>query len=133
MQPNNRSIGNKFESIANKFLENKGYKIIDTNFYSSRYGEIDIITEYENKIIFVEVKGRKNLKYGTGDTSITRTKKIKLIKSCQLWFLKNSFDKKIAEKDWQIDVIVITEEINQEKIKYKVKHYKNCITFNDLK
>ena len=45
------------EMQAVKYLRKKKYKIIDTN-YRTRFGEIDIICEYENFIVFAEVKTR---------------------------------------------------------------------------
>ncbi|MEI7603590.1 MAG: YraN family protein [bacterium] len=122
---NNHKKGNKFEAIAQGFLLKKGYLIIATNFFSKRFGEIDIIAKKDDVITFIEVKGRNSLTFGTGDTSITRSKKRKLIRSCQHWLLK--FD---IRNDWQIDVIVITHDFENKK--YYLKHYVNCITQLDF-
>lgn len=72
---NKREIGNSGEDTAVKFLENKGYKILERNYYS-RYGEIDIIAQDENTIVFIEVKYRKNNSFGSPLESIS-SKKIK--------------------------------------------------------
>ncbi len=64
-----RRVGNLGESIACKFLLQKGYAIIDRNF-RIKAGEIDIIATRGQKIHFIEVKAvsREN----TQDVSITR-------------------------------------------------------------
>ncbi len=56
-----RNLGNLAEKIAKKFLTKKGYKIIKTNYWIKRYGEIDIIALKDNIYYFFEVKsGKKN-------------------------------------------------------------------------
>ena len=67
---NKRKIGSEGESKAIDYLKSKYYEIIETNFYS-RYGEIDIIAKYNDTIVFIEVKYRKNNKYGVGSESVS--------------------------------------------------------------
>ena len=50
--------GKSGEDRVAAFLRSKGYKVIKRN-YTSRYGEIDIIAEINEYIVFVEVKTRK--------------------------------------------------------------------------
>lgn len=50
-------LGNIAEELAASFLEEKGYRILVKNFRFRR-AEIDIIAEYGNRIIIVEVKAR---------------------------------------------------------------------------
>ena len=52
----NKLKGKLGENIAKDFLVKKGFKILDTNFHYSRFGEIDIIASKSNVIYFVEVK-----------------------------------------------------------------------------
>lgn len=53
----NQQFGQLGEDIAAKYLEQKGYTILERNY---RYGkvELDIVCEYNNEVIFVEVKTR---------------------------------------------------------------------------
>ena len=71
---NTRRFGIIGEKIAQGYLINKGYEIIETNFYTQK-GEIDIITKKDGCIIFVEVKTRTNLKFGTPAMAVNSTKK----------------------------------------------------------
>ena len=59
---NNKKFGIIGEKIAQKFLINKGYEILETNYYT-KIGEIDIIAQKSKKIVFIEVKTRSNLKF----------------------------------------------------------------------
>ena len=74
---NKRRFGIIGEKIAQGYLINKEYKILGTNFYT-RNGEIDII--------FVEVKTRTNLNFGTPAMAVNSIKK-KHIKSVAKRFL----------------------------------------------
>ncbi len=54
---NHNSLGKTGEHLAERFLRGKGYRILDKN-YRSRRGEIDLIAEKDDFLIFVEVKTR---------------------------------------------------------------------------
>ena len=51
------------ESIAEEFLQRKGYKIIEKN-YRRKWGEIDIIAEKGNEVRFIEVKAVSRESFG---------------------------------------------------------------------
>ena len=82
---NKRKFGIIGEKIVQGYLINKGYEIIETNYYTKR-GEIDIICKKDKCIVFVEVKTRTNLKYGTPAMAVNSTKK-KHIKSVAKMYL----------------------------------------------
>lgn len=82
---NTRRFGIIGEKLAQGYLINKGHEILETNFYTKR-GEIDIIAKKDNCIVFVEVKTRTNLKFGTPAMAVTFTKR-KHIKSVAKTFL----------------------------------------------
>ena len=73
MTNNKIKLGSQGEDIAAKYLQGQGYKILQRNF-RNRYGEIDIICEREQTVIFVEVKTRTNTSFGSPEESITKTK-----------------------------------------------------------
>ena len=84
-----KSLGNEGEEFAANFLAEKGYKIIERNF-RAYCGEIDIIAKYKNEIIFVEVKTRRNMKYGEAIDSITPLKKVHILKTANYFLYKNN-------------------------------------------
>ena len=65
------------EDLACRLLIKKGYDIIERN-WRSRYGEIDIIAENEDDLVFVEVKLRKNKEHSLPSESVD-SRKIKKI------------------------------------------------------
>jgi len=51
-------IGSKGEDMVANFLQNNGFTVVKRN-YQCRYGEIDIIAQNKELILFIEVKTRK--------------------------------------------------------------------------
>lgn len=78
----------KGEDLAAKFLQEKGYKIIERNFRKG-YGEIDIIALKDNVLVFVEVKTRTSNNYGTPFEAITPFKLRSLVRTAQFYKLLN--------------------------------------------
>lgn len=91
MQASHRSIWDRGEDIAVKYLESKNYKIIDRN-YQIKWGEIDIIMSDGHFIIFVEVKFRKNEDYGHPLDTFTIPKRRAMKRTIMLYTNKNKID-----------------------------------------
>lgn len=84
-----KQLGNEAESIATNYLSNLGHNIIERN-WRTKWCEIDIISEKDGTIFFVEVKYRKNNKGGTGLDAITN-KKLKQMKfAAELYSTRNN-------------------------------------------
>lgn len=94
--------GKFFEDRAVKFLESIGYKVLLRN-YRSKYGEIDIIAEIDNVIVFVEVKGRFTENFGSGEESITKKKIDKIVKTALQFIEENN----LQGKDFRFDVVAL--------------------------
>lgn len=110
----NIEIGKYGENLACDFLIKKGYRIIETNYKYSRYGEIDIIAMDNNELCFIEVKTRRNNKFGTPMEAITKDKLLKIY-SC----IKNYTSKtKLKFKRARIDAISIEIKENETKINH---------------
>ena len=73
MKKNTRKIGADYEKTAGKYLEKKGYKILEYNF-RYRQGEIDIVAMDGEYLVFCEVKYRKDLKCGHPAEAVDRRK-----------------------------------------------------------
>ncbi len=82
-----RLLGVKGEDLAVKFLKKKGYKILSRN-YRTPLGEIDIVAEDGETLVFVEVKTRTDDAYGLPFEAVNHKKREKLRKVA-LYYLKN--------------------------------------------
>ncbi|MCY4402551.1 MAG: YraN family protein [Candidatus Poribacteria bacterium] len=76
VQPNIAKIG---ETVAADHLKTHGYQILAHNYRYQR-GEIDLIAKKGNSIVFVEVKTRRSLKYGTPQHAVTKQKQQQISK-----------------------------------------------------
>ncbi|MFC1845048.1 YraN family protein [Thermodesulfobacteriota bacterium] len=72
-------LGAKGEDLAIRYLKKRGYRIIERN-YRVKLGEIDIIAEHGDDLVFIEVKTRSDTSFGSPFESITKQKQKKLSK-----------------------------------------------------
>jgi putative endonuclease len=70
--------GEHFEARSAALLEAHGYRILAQR-YRCRGGEIDLIAHDTGRLLFVEVRARRNRRFGGAAASVTRTKQ------CKLW------------------------------------------------
>ena len=124
-----RQIGNFGERVAEKYLKDKGYQILDKNYSSKisigpKIGEVDITVKKNDIISFIEVKTlTRNLQIISPEEKVDFGKQRKLVKTAESWLMK----KKIPlNSKWQIDVIAI--ELNLNK-KAKINHFENAISY----
>lgn len=106
----NISLGKFGENIAAQYLAEKGYKLLEKNFYT-RFGEIDLIFKHKETIIFVEVKTRNSADFGYGEEAVTLKKINSLVKTAFI-YLKNQ------KVPWQIDVVSILLKDGDAQIKH---------------
>ena len=74
------TVGNLGEYLACQYLKKLGYKILDRN-YRIRGGEIDIVAQDRDYLVFIEVKTRNSSEYGLPSESITPWKIKALLKT----------------------------------------------------
>ncbi len=82
-------FGKAGEEYTAQWLETQGY-IIKARNYHSRYGEIDIIAENHEYIVFVEVKTRRSGAMVSPLEAVTREKQKKILLTAQTYLLKSS-------------------------------------------
>ena len=95
-----RAKGNIAEDKACTLLYDKGFTIVERNFYS-RFGEIDIIAIKDEVLHFIEVKS--GLDYESAIQNITKRKLSRLIRTGAVYMKKNKLD-----VDFVYDAIVVT-------------------------
>lgn len=101
-----KEIGDKGEKAAAKMLKKKGYKIVSQNF-SSAHGEIDIIAESKDFLVFVEVKTRQDSEinfenYGLPGEAVNKKKQQHIIYTANIFL--NTYH---TDKAMRFDVIEV--------------------------
>ena len=94
-------FGNLAENLAAEFLMKKSYKILVRNFRYQR-AEIDIVAEFQNLIVVVEVKARSYNTLIEPQEAVTK-KKIKAIVMCSDFFMSEN----AINKEVRFDIITV--------------------------
>ncbi|MEO0123728.1 MAG: YraN family protein [candidate division WOR-3 bacterium] len=105
MMINKIQLGKKGEELARKFLNKKGFNIIDHNF-RCRYGEIDLVLRKGKSFHFVEVKYRRTLEYGLPQESVNKRKQKKIQYVALLWLKKRHLP---IDTEVHFDVLAINQ------------------------
>ncbi len=110
-------LGNLAEELAATFLEEKGYKILVKN-YRYQKGEIDIIAEFNNEIIIIEVKARGSDIFMEPQEAVTK-KKIKSLVMVADYFMKD----RDLKQDVRFDIIAVLPD---EKGRLQITHLEDA-------
>ncbi len=73
-----RLTGKKAEDVACSFLQRNGLSLMQRN-YHCRYGEIDLVMQDSDTLVFVEVRYRSSIKFGSAAESVDSNKQRKLV------------------------------------------------------
>lgn len=101
---NRKKTGTAYEEIAANYLQEKGIRIIEKSYRISQ-GEIDLIGEDAENIIFIEVKYRKTASYGQPWEAVSIHKQKKICNVARQYCYKRKIKKQI-----RFDVISICAE-----------------------
>ena len=80
-------IGAEAETDACRFLESAGLQLIQRN-YRCKMGEIDLIMQDKETLVFVEVRKRSHPDFGSGVESISPEKQRRIIKTALHYLLE---------------------------------------------
>lgn len=100
---NKRRVGAEYESLAVEYLKSKGYRILEQN-YRNRYGEIDIIAEVDDTLVFCEIKYRSTQGYGDPLEAVDYNKQRHISRVALYYYTFHGYE---DSKDCRFDVIAI--------------------------
>lgn len=82
-----RSYGEQIETEALHYLRQQKLQLITRNFHC-RFGEIDLVMQDRDTLVFVEVRFRKSQGFGTGADSVDPRKQEKLVRAAHTYLQK---------------------------------------------
>jgi len=105
-------LGNQGEDIAAAYLSSIGFRIITRN-YRNKSGEIDIVAEDKETLVFVEVKTRRTKRFGLPEEAVTLQKQRQIVRAAT-WYLSHH---NMMESPVRFDIVAVllgcgTPEIN---------------------
>lgn len=121
MKTHNVKKGKAGEDLAVAFLTNSDHLLREMN-YKKPSGEIDLITQDGDTLVFVEVKYRKNLKYGYPREAVNCAKQKRIAKTA-LWYLKEN---KLEDINVRFDVVEIYFMSDGTQV---INHFEGAFSF----
>ena len=120
MPKSRKAFGDWGEDIAEQYLEKKGFAILRRNFRAER-GEIDIIAQKKDCIVFVEVKTGNSDKFGPPEERISMSKRRQLYKIANAYIQDNP----MPDVDYRFDAVIV----DGTQHKHEIRHYENAFYF----
>lgn len=102
-----RETGIQGEKLAKAFLEKRGYHVIETN-YRCHEGEIDIVARHHDSLVFIEVRTKTSLAFGSPQESITPAKQERM--RAAAYHYQQTHDS--LPSLWRIDFVAV--ELNRQ-------------------
>lgn len=112
-----KELGSWGEGVACTYLKQKGYRVLFTN-YKTKIGEIDVIVQKDSVIAFIEVKTRRNDRYGSPREAVNYKKQL-IYRMVAEQFLQNH---NIGDKSLRFDVI----EVYKNEPSYRIEHIEDA-------
>ncbi|MBN1397542.1 MAG: YraN family protein [Bacteroidetes bacterium] len=99
---NKREWGKAAENLAADFLEQRGLKILERNFRYER-GEIDLIAEEGDELVFIEVKARRSSLFGAPEDAVTEKKQEQIQAVAEGYLFIHGID----DRPYRFDIVAI--------------------------
>jgi len=117
MKPTTKETGDSAEHIARGYLEEKGYKILNTNWRIGHL-ELDIVAQEGEELVIVEVKSRIGEPFEHPVDALSDKKIKKIINAAEAWIQYHDWT-----QDTRFDLILVTIYGSNE---YDIEHYDNA-------
>lgn len=102
LKPNQK--GEAWEILAERYLHEHGLFTLAKNFHC-RLGEIDLVMREDDTIVFVEVRYRRQSRYGSAIETVTRPKQMKICRAAGIFLSRRPA---LATRPCRFDVIGIS-------------------------
>jgi putative endonuclease len=96
-----QQVGNWGEQIALEYLQQQGYQLVSQKYRFGK-GEIDLVVQKDDLLVFVEVKLRKNADFGNPETFVSAKQKKRIKATAESYLIDNQWN-----KDIRFDIIAI--------------------------
>ena len=97
------ALGDSGEMVAQKYLTDNGYVILDTNVRYAGVGEIDIVAKDGGTLVFIEVRARSDKRFGHPLETITPSKIKKVVAASRRYLSLN----KVPATGYRYDVVSV--------------------------
>lgn len=120
MTTRRRKLGALGERLARARLEGQGYLILEANWRSSS-GEIDLVAQKGDQLVFVEVRTRQGRSYGLPEESLSRAKRERLVTLAEEYVQGHAG----RYTDWRVDMVAV--EFSYQGVLERIEHIENAL------
>ena len=106
-----QQLGKSGEDLAVEELERRGYAVLARR-YRTAHGEIDIVAEHGETLVFVEVKARATAEFGTAAEAVTRQKQRRIARMAREYLGRMH----VADRRCRFDVVAIDDVMVEPRI-----------------
>jgi putative endonuclease len=103
MAADHLDLGARGEELAGKYLRRAGYRLLARNF-RCRFGEIDLVAEEGDNLVFVEVKTRSSVDFGHPLEAVDLRKQGQLIRAAHVYLREQAAEERFC----RFDVVAVT-------------------------
>ena len=114
-----KSLGQRGERAAAKYLRRKGYKIV-AHGNRLRPGELDLVAVDGRTVVFVEVKTRRSDRYGNPAEAVNLQKQRRLTRLAVTYLKRH----RLLEYPARFDVVAIIWP--EDRRRPTIEHFKNA-------
>lgn len=111
--------GSLGEEQAQRFLQNKGMKLVARNF-GCRWGELDLIMKDDETLVIVEVRVRSSTEYGLAHETVNQKKQLKIIRATKFYLQQSKW-----WGDVRFDVVAVVPQGND---KFAIEHIRDAFS-----
>ena len=115
-----KRLGDAGEEIARRELVRRGYVVRERNWRCPE-GELDIVAEQGEALVFVEVRTRRGDRFGTPEESITAAKRRKMRTAARRYCQSHDG----PWESWRIDFVAV--ELNDRGKATRVEIFENAV------
>jgi putative endonuclease len=97
-----RAVGLDAEQQAARYLTDRGLVLLESN-YTCKGGELDLVCDDHGTLVFVEVRSRKDARYGAPEETISAAKRRRIVRAARHYLVSRC----VEEPACRFDVVVI--------------------------
>ncbi len=109
--------GETAETLGAQFLLRRGYRLLERNF-KTRLGEVDLVVENGVYVVFVEVRYRRSVAWGSPEATVGRLKRRKLVLAALEYVQRRGFEQRAL----RFDVL----SIRKARGGLRIEHHENA-------
>ena len=119
MTARRQDAGRRGEELAARYLEADGYRVVGRN-YRCRLGEIDLVAERDQELVFVEVRTKRQPCMVYPEETVTWAKAARLVRLAQHYLVETGQE----ERPWRVDLIAV--ELGERDRPVRMERFENA-------